>query len=220
MGGAILPSLEKDKLMVASRQTRLKLRKGYQNAPLTYTVLMVGQFTVQDEKEIAKGLVIGTTPEKAKKLLPTPIKKTKWSLKPLMLVGNYDAHLLQYKGLEVALYFRRQVSIVTPEACDPAPEGVLQNPDDVWARIDLFQKSPRQLVGTVTAELESKDREIIRLNYEIEAKDALLSADEHTMKSLRGQLMEATQTHITKKNRASVRKMLYLPTQTKKGKSK
>lgn len=174
--------------MNASRQTRLKLRKGFQNAPLTYTVLMVGQFTPEDEKVIAKGLIMATTPTKAKALLPTPEKKTKWSLKPLMLAGNYDIHLLLYKGLEVALYFKRQTSVITPDPEDPMPEGHLENSDDVWIRLELFHKSPRQLVGAVRDEIVELNREITRLNTLLEAKNAIIAADEQTRKTLQGQI--------------------------------
>jgi len=178
--------------MVASRQTRLKMRRGYVKAPLSYTVLMITQFTEKDEKEIMKGLVKATTPEKAKVLLPVPGRKSNWSMKPLMLVGDHNIHLLSFKGAEVSLFFQRKTSVITPEPEDPAPEGVIEHADDVWIRLDLFNKSPRQLVGAVLEDLEEKDREIKRLEIMVDALQASISANEHTMKSLRGQL-EATQ---------------------------
>lgn len=160
--------------MVASKQTRLKMRKGFVAAPLTYKVLMVTQFTDEDMKIISKGLIKAVTPVKARELLPTPQQsKSKWMLRSVSHVGTFDVQILMYKGLEVALYLKRQTSIVTPELGDPAPEGCIESEDDVWARLDLFSKSPRQLVGSVANELAAKDLEITRLHIELESKDRL-----------------------------------------------
>ena len=46
--------------MVASRQTRLKMRKGFVGAPLTYKILMVRQFTDEDTKIITKKIKINS----------------------------------------------------------------------------------------------------------------------------------------------------------------
>lgn len=158
--------------MVASKQTRLKMRKGFVAAPLKYKILMVHQFTDEDVKIISKGLIKATTPIKAKDLLPTPTNmKSKWRIKYISQVGIHDVQLLTYKECEVALFFKRSVSIIEPELEDPAPEGYIQNEDDLWARMDLFGKSPRQLVGSVAQELADKDVEISALKLHLESKD-------------------------------------------------
>lgn len=158
--------------MVASKQTRLKMRKGFVAAPMQYRKLMVHQFTDEDVKIISKGLIKASTPAKAKELLPCPGNmKSKWMLRAISHVGTFDVQILQYKGLEVALFFKRQVSVIEPELEDPAPEGCIENDDDIWARMELFGKSPRQLVGSVAQELADKDAQISALQIQLESKD-------------------------------------------------
>lgn len=168
------------------------------NVVLQYRKLMVAQFTPQDHKIIAKGLVKATTPSKAEVLLPQPgdnllprEQRSKWSMRSVSLIGNADVWVLLYKGLEVAVFFRRQTSLITPEPGDPIPEGYLQHADDVWARMDLFSKSPRQLVGSVREELAEKDREIQRLTIEVETQSHLLKTQAKQLEQLRRQLKDA-----------------------------
>jgi hypothetical protein len=158
--------------MVASKQTRIKMRRGFVAAPLTYKILMVRQFTDEDTKIITKGLIKALTPQKAKDLLPTPsTPRSKWMLRSVSQVGSFDVQILMYKGLEVALFFKRQTSIITPELEDPTPEGCIEDEDDIWVRMELFGKSPRQLVGSVAKELADKDLEISTLKMALESKD-------------------------------------------------
>lgn len=174
--------------MKASKQTRLKLRKGFHKAPISYRVLMVSQFNKEDQKEIAKGLIAAITPEKANELLPRPGKQSKWSMRQVSLVGNFDVRSLHFKGLEVAAFWRRQTSEVIPDPSDPVPEGVLENPDDVWSRMDLFHKSARQMVGVVGEDLKSLQNENIAKDVYIETLKSELLANDKTIKSLQAQL--------------------------------
>lgn len=187
--------------MTASRQTKLKVRKGFIAAPMHYNILMVHQFNDQDQKTISKGLIKALTPEKAKVLLPTSKdsllprdKRSKWSLiahSSVGLSGTFDLYILRFKGLDVAVFFKRQTSVITPEPEDPAPEGYVQDEDDLWARLDLFSKSARQLVGSVRSELSNQDAEISRLTLENEAQTKVIEHDARTIHSLRNQLQAA-----------------------------
>lgn len=172
----------------ASKQTRLKLRNGYHKAPITYKVLMCTQMNKDDQKEIAKGLALAVTPEKAKALLPVPGKRTNWSLRMVTMTGNYGVQALMYKGLEVAAFWKRQTSEVQPDPSDPVPEGVLENPDDVWARLDLFHKSARQLVGAVAEDLKSLKLENATKDIQIQALERINQANDKTIATLQGQL--------------------------------
>lgn len=174
--------------MKASKQTKLKLRKGFVKAPISYRVLMVAQFTEVDMKEIARGLLQATTPDKAKVLLPQPGKPSKWSMRAVSYVGDYNVHSLHYKGLEVAAFWKRQTSEVIPAPSDPVPEGVLENPDDVWVRFDLLYKSARQLTSAVASDLDSLRKDNTRLSAQVEALNRVEEANGLTIKSLQGRI--------------------------------
>jgi hypothetical protein len=170
--------------MVASKQTRLKLKKGFHNAPISYKVLMVNQFNAVDLKEIAKGLAHAISPVKAKELLPQPGKRSVWSMRQISLVGNFDVQSLHYKGLEVAVFWRRQLSEVTPDPSDPVPEGVIEHPDDVWVRLDLIGKSARQLMQLMQSEFNEKNR----LQVEVDSLIRINEAHETTIKALQSEI--------------------------------
>ena len=179
------------KALKASRQTKLKLKKGFHNAPITYKVLMNHQFNEEDQKIIARGLVKAITPKAAEQLLPAPGKPSKWTLQQntsVGIIGTYTLCILKYKGLEVAVFWKRQTSEVTPDPSDPVPEGVLESPDDVWARLDLFNKSPRQLVNVVANDLETLQREHVACKIHIEAQARIIEANNKTIASLQGKL--------------------------------
>lgn len=180
--------------MKASKQTRLKLKKGFDKAPISYRVLMVAQFTELDMKEIAKGLIKATTPDKAKVLLPVPGKPSKWSMRMISYVGDYNVQSLHYKGLEVAAFWKRQTSEVIPDPSDPVPEGVVENPDDVWVRFDLLYKSARQLTSAVASDLDSLQKTNTNLGIQVEALNRVIEANDKTIKSLQGRIasLEAT----------------------------
>lgn len=179
------------KSLPASKQTRLKLKKGFHNAPIAYRVLSVATFSPADMKIIAKGLIIATTPERAKALLPkvaghqfvTPL----WQLRMVTFTGNHDVYALLYKGLEVAAFWKRQTSEVIPDPEDPVPEGVLENPDDVWVRFDLLYKSARQLTLAVSDDLTSLRNENIQLKAHVDALNRMSSVSlQKKIKSLEG----------------------------------
>lgn len=187
--------------MKASKQTRLKLRKGFHKAPISYRVLMISQFNKEDEKEIAKGLIKATTPVKAEALMPVPGKPSRWSMRLVSFVGNYDVRSLHFKGSEVAVFWKRQTSEVIPDPSDPVPEGVLENPDDVWVRFDLFTKSPRQLLGAIQDDLDNCAKERTRLQIEIDSLQRIKAADSQTIKTLQGQLKALEATRSKKKTK-------------------
>jgi bacterioferritin (cytochrome b1) len=146
---------------------------------------MVAQLTAADHKEIAKGLLKAPTPEKAEVLLPTlpGCKLSKWSMKMVTALGNYGVHALMYKGLEVAVFWKRQTSEVIPDPSDPVPEGVLENPDDVWAVLYLNGKSSRQLVGSVADEIKSLQTDLANQYIQIEAFERIVDASSKSAQS-------------------------------------
>jgi hypothetical protein len=154
-----------------TRQTRLKLRKGFVNAPLTYRVLAVTQLNDKDKKLVTKTLVKVKTEADAKKLVGVG---SKWGYKPLAYQTD-RVGVITYKGIEVAVMYKRITLILEPLPEDPAPEGVLENPEDVWTRFDLFGVSVRQQHKLIRGEVESQEFEHGLLKIELAAKERIIA---------------------------------------------
>jgi hypothetical protein len=149
------------------QQTKLKLRKGFHAAPISYKVLMNRQLTDADQKIVNKVLVQCTSPEKCKEVMA---KEPNWTYREISFVQAHPCGLFLYKGLSVILFYHRQVSIVEPMPKDPVPSGVLESEEDIWARLDLFSLSPRERLEA----LREKDLIIISRDQEIVALKSLL----------------------------------------------
>jgi hypothetical protein len=138
---------------------------------MKYKVLMTFQLNNKDRKEVAKILTLAVTPQKAKHVI---VGRVGWSYRDVTTVKDFEVGILQFKGLWVCLFCKRQCNEVEPVAVDPVPIGALENEDDIWARLDLFSKSPRQLVGVVREELLEQSIQIEELKQQVAIRDALL----------------------------------------------
>lgn len=180
-----LPELTRKQLKAACKgsfpETRRKLKQGLGFAPLFYYVLTVHQLNDKDQKIVDKALAVCINPVEAKKLCKAQViagsvlLATKWSYRDISLVKDFECGVLMYKGLAVALYYKRQVTKIEPEPMDPVPTGALESLEDVWARLDLFSKSPKQLVGSLKEELLEKERTILELQQQLKATETLLT---------------------------------------------
>ena len=155
------------------RETRRKLKQGLGVAPMFYYVLTVIYLNAKDQKVVEKGLAVCTTPTDCKLLAQ---KQVGWLYRDISLVKDFDCGVLQYKGLAVAVYFKRQVTKIEPEPMDPIPVGHLETLDDAWARLDLFSKSPRQLVDALNEELIDARNTITDLTQQLQATQTLMAA--------------------------------------------
>ena len=184
-------------------QTKLKIRKGFHNAPIAYKVLQNKQFSPEAEKVIAKFLLAAISPDKARVEMQRLNKLSKYPLmnpfscRQISLVGNFDVQAFFYRGLEIAVFWKRQLSEVIPDPSDPVPEGVIEDPDDVWARLELSIKSPRQLLSAIQSDLN----QVSRLEAECAAKDRIIEANDRTINQLQKQIeaMQATPSRKRKK---------------------
>ena len=168
-----------------TKQTKLKLRKGFHKAPPTYRVLAVNQLSKEDLKIVTKTMIKINTEAQAKALVGIG---SKWGYKPFQITDRVG--VITYKGIEVALMFKRFTTMVEPMPDDPVPEGYLENPEDVWIRYDLFGLSPRQQSKIIRTEVESQEKEANMLQIELDAKDIIIKNLETSMKSLQTQLKE------------------------------
>ena len=172
--------------MKAERQTRLKLRKGFANAPLTYKVLSVDQLSELDKRIVTKQLAKLTNPLQAKQMVqPGAV----WGYRALSLFPP-ECGLILYKGVHVAIFFKRTTEEIEPLPCDPVPAGALENPDDVWIKFDLLGKSARQVYADVRGELEEMRSENAVLRADLNAADRILAAKEQTIATLNGKLKD------------------------------
>lgn len=148
-------------------QTKIKLHSKWA-APIKYKVLQVFQLKKEDRKEVFKILAVAITPAKAKLAVHA---KAFWSYRDISLTKDFDCGVLMFKGLAVCLFYKRQCTEVEPIATDPVPIGALENEDDIYARLDLFSKSPRELHQSVREEFLELNMQITELGYDIKARD-------------------------------------------------
>jgi hypothetical protein len=170
-------------------QTKIKLRSKWR-APITYKVLQVFQLSKQDRKEVSKTLVQAITPDKARRAI---LGKVGWMYRGISLVKDHDVGLLVFKGLAVCLFYKRQFSEIEPIATDPIPLGSLEDDDDIWARLDLFSKSPRELHATVGPELVELNNENTELKYQVKVRDTIIESLEQKVVALQEQIKSKEQ---------------------------
>lgn len=182
------------------KQTKIKLRTKWGTA-IKYKVLMTFQLNDKDRREVAKVLALAVTPMKAKEQIILARRRIQertgdlhaalncpWSYRDISMVKDFECGVLQFKGLAVCLFYKRQCSEIEPEPKDPIPIGALENDDDIWARLDLFSKSPRQLIGDIREELIENAVENVELKHTIAVRDALLHAEEYKVKALQAKV--------------------------------
>ena len=83
-----------------------------------------------------------------------------WAYRVVDQHGNCG--VLCFRGVEVALFYKRMVSPITMEEMDPIPEGPGIHPDMLWIRVEFFHtkaaksrnKAEVKLQETMESELE------------------------------------------------------------------
>jgi hypothetical protein len=97
----------------------------------------------KERRELATSVmkIITTGPEAM--TLP---EKPGWSCTMLDRNSNPGGrvYVVAYLGIEVALFFKRQLSEIIPEPGEKVPEGVMQDPKEAWQRLDLLGRSAEQ----------------------------------------------------------------------------
>lgn len=174
--------------MSVGKQTRFKLKRGLHKVPVRYKVLSVRLLSEEDKKIVAKEVVKLVTPADIKKLVGNPVIKhgrlmpsmsSKWTYIPF---GYYmPGGVLKYKGIEVAVFYRRTIEEIPVEAHDPIPEGWLEKEEDIWARFDLTGQSARVISGSVRDDLVTMERNLAVANAEIKSLTALLELKEKAL---------------------------------------
>ena len=181
----------KDAIRNPMVQTKIKLRSKWQS-PIKYKVLQTFQLKPVDRKEVYKILALAITPAKAKQ---HTYSRAFWGYRDISLVKDFECGVLTFKGLAVCLFYKRQVNEVEPVATDPIPLGALENDDDLYARLDLFSKSPRELHQSVREDLLTLTEENAELKYQVSTRTTLLAEMQSKLTAAETALKE-TQTKL------------------------
>src|SRR5580692_6222054 len=141
----------------------VRYHEGYVWDKLRYSVLTLTQLSEAD-----KALILGTlkTVNSAAHAMTLPqilhrdgnLKNNKmenlvmngWACNCIDQLGK--CYVLSFRGIEVALFYKRQLTTIKLNPGDKQPEGVTQDPEEAWQRLDLLGQSAKRanLVLTTT----------------------------------------------------------------------
>lgn len=135
-----------------------------------YKVLTVNQLSKETRDQVSAAVALVFSEQSAVALQQ---HDKNWSYAK---VGYSDrAGVLRYRGIEVALFYSRQINEFEPVECAPHPEGEIRHPEDVWVRVDLLGPSARQMKLGSANERDALRRELETMKRELQA--ARLLAD-------------------------------------------
>lgn len=141
--------------------------KGYHKDPIKYPILAVDQLSKTDKDIIEATVKTLTTADEAKQFVyvgkpgEKPGHAMGWQFEILDRLGNVG--VIRYKGTDVAVLYKRQLSHVIPQPGDPIPEGTIKDPSDTWVRCSLIGNSARQANRFIKQAVETST-EVGRLN--------------------------------------------------------
>src|ERR1039458_3019729 len=76
-------------------------------------------------------------------------------------IGDHGkCYVLSYHGIEVSLFFKRQLTEIKLDPGDRQPEGVLQDPIDAWQKLDLLGASAKRANFVLTTTIRRQEDEI------------------------------------------------------------
>lgn len=122
---------------------------------LRHTVLTVDQMAEADKRFVQATLKTITNGSQAKTL---PDGKNGWAC--LALDSRARAYVLSFRGIEVALFYQRQLTEVQLQPGDRFPEGVVQDPQEAWMRLDLIGLSAKKANLVLTTQHNRLDQEL------------------------------------------------------------
>lgn len=158
----------------------------------TYFVLLAQNLSEKDKHDISTRILQIGNGIDAERIAGTD----GWGCVKLDTMGR--VRIVTYRGAEIALLYKRQVSVVKVEGCDPVPEGALGDPNDVWLRIDLLGTASKEATGqlrhkmiNVAGQLELAKKELAVKEKRIEALDSSVRQFAKNQTQLETELREA-----------------------------
>jgi hypothetical protein len=191
--------------------------------PIRYRILLAAQLSQADKlTATAKVATLNTGPEAFKHSFQQIPGTPRWIFENWQFESKDlkgDIWALKFKGAEVCMFYKRQITEVEPLPCDPIPEGVIRDPGDAWVRVDLMGLSARQVSTKVGKEMRSVSEQLALAEKEITAKqavidtletqifqnDKLLLEKDDTIKKLRGKLRQEKQEQVQLEKRSGAR---------------
>lgn len=163
--------------------------------PIKYRVLLVDQMSKADKIAVAaKVSTLYTGPEAKsssyRQIAPGQFENENWQYE----IKDYQGQVgvLKFKGVEAAVFYKRQVTEIEPLPVDPVPEGVIRDPDDAWVRLDLLGLSARRTGVRLGKQKRAGDEALILAEKELAVKEQLLGTIETENFNLRKDLEKKT----------------------------
>lgn len=144
--------------------------KGYVNDRYTFPVLAIDKLSKEDKEVVRATTKTLTTAREASGL----VGQNGWTYENLDNRGRVG--VLKNKGVEVALFFERQMIMEQPAPGDPLPERVLEDPVNLFQRLDIIGPSAKQANLFIKREVEQAKEKVELLENRVQNLQAL--ADE------------------------------------------
>lgn len=155
--------------------------KNYTAHKITYPTLSASRVTAAEKEAIRAEIKPITSGEEAERFVFTKVDdQPRYTLgwRMFWLDQLHRAGVLCKNGVEVALFFKRQIVEEEPAPGDPVPEGWLKEPLDAWQRLDLFGKSAREANLFLKKKHEHLNQEVTVLQQRVEASRVLADTSE------------------------------------------
>lgn len=124
-------------------------KPGWQAQKIKHRVLSISQLSkawVQTIRAIVKTMISGSAAEEycRKEAYDLALKglQSDWKYVKVDTLGNIG--ILNYRGIQVALFFKRQVTEIAPIVGEKPPENPITDPDEVWQRLDILGPSAKK----------------------------------------------------------------------------
>jgi hypothetical protein len=111
----------------------LKRKKRIIKNGIAYKILPTDNIPKETKEKVDLNVRGIKTGEEAEKLASTGIG---WGYRKTFLPGSVG--ILMYHGVEVALFYKRQLIEIRSDECDPVPQGNIEDPRDAWVRIEFL----------------------------------------------------------------------------------
>jgi hypothetical protein len=145
----------------------VRYHRGYVYDKLRHTVLTTAQMSKTDRAFVEATLKTITTGPEAMTLPQMKVVEhedgsqeevvNNWSCTEIGDRGK--VYVVSYHGIEVALFFKRQLTEVKLDPGDRQPEGVMQDPSEAWQRLDILGQSAKKANFVLTTTLKRLDEE-------------------------------------------------------------
>lgn len=100
------------------------------------------------------------------RLFATKNLQTDWAYTSLDVKGRIG--VLRYRGIEVAMFFKREITEIEPGSGEKPPECQITDPVDLWQRLDIFGPSAKRANVVLTNKHQDLEEENGILKQEID----------------------------------------------------